>query len=298
MVHIFSQFSASQMQYIAFNLNKTLMVKCYLQYIHLIIFLSVKVVDEEAGSQDGDESDAESETGDTPSVAKDLNSSLRLYKGIPLGGASLPKPHVQLKADRHVSAETTESSVKPQIHVVEGHHATQQSDDTVTSKPHLKMVANANILAETQQEAQRGHVRTSQTMSATKESEPGEDNHQMPHLKSREGVQVNMQSTEEREMIPHRGFGQGIHSITRETESEEWLVKKQSRFGHSSQMSSGEPALAAIPRLRKVGQQHANVQSNFKDFSIKPKIRISSTMSASKQTDLDSAGLYLCDIFN
>ncbi|XP_005101891.1 gamma-tubulin complex component 6 [Aplysia californica] len=242
----------------------------------------VQVVDEAAdsdGSEVGD-GDAVDDQGDP----KDANTSVRLYKAVQLGGTHLPRPQIQVSAESHSCVESTEVPVRPHVHTVEGKHVTDQTEESAETKPHIRMAAGVNALTETEQVEGRVHIKTSKTMSATKESDPDAEP-QRPHLKFLDGVQVNQQTSGERQVIPRKQRGEASQQISTETESQEWLIKKPSLFGHASQLSNSDYVLS-VPRLRRHSSQHASVESNFKDFSIKPRIRISSTMSASKESDI------------
>ncbi|KAK3580164.1 hypothetical protein CHS0354_030279 [Potamilus streckersoni] len=181
------------------------------------------------------------------------------------------------------SVITEEDSGVPvnSVKVVENMHVAKESDPDLQQKSHIKMLADKHISMEsTLEEFSIPHIKAVQNMHASKETEAPES--QRPHIKATD-LQVNKESVQKEEkLFPHLKQSDGLHHST-ETEEEEWKVKKQNIFGHVSQLSKMEFTVAA-PRMKRTTGQYANMESDYKDFSIKPRIRMHKTRSATSET--------------
>ena len=209
----------------------------------------------------------------------EFDTSLRI-----IGGSPLPKSQIRTSVDRHISLETEESLSKPHIRGVHGKQTTDETTESSERRPHVRAVAGSNINTESEQSPERIHTLQSSSMWATKESDTFSDESK-PHLKCRKDQQVNQSSVEERKLIPHRANVRGgLHSISEQTESLEWKVKKRNVFGHASEMSKIDSKLS-VPKMRTFGMRHVSAESDFRDFSIKPKIRINSKVSVNSETE-------------
>ncbi|CAL1527089.1 unnamed protein product [Lymnaea stagnalis] len=178
--------------------------------------------------------------------------------------------------------EGEETVPKACTHAVEGQHVTKESEGSPKTKPHIKMMKGVGSLKETEESTAKKHIKTSGVMSASKESDPKSTEHKS-HIKFRQGRQVNDESSDQRQMIPKRQRAQNAQSGT-ETESKVWVIKKPSMFGHVSQLSNTSYVLT-VPKLRRQSERHASMESSYKDFSIKPQVRMNKNMSASKESE-------------
>ncbi|GFN97087.1 gamma-tubulin complex component [Plakobranchus ocellatus] len=218
---------------------------------------------------------------------EDMNSLQRQLKAVQIGGSALPKPHIKTSLTSHHSIETEETATRYNTQLVQGRHTTNESSDPVIDKPKIKQVQGMSVNNQTEEAQVRANVRVSELMSATKESEL-EDSNLKSHVKFVQGVEVNQQTTQELETIPKRAKCESQTNVSAETVPKIWIIKKPSMFGHASQLSGSEYVLTA-PKLKRHVSQHANMESEFKDFGIKPRIRMSKTMSSTKEShELDS----------
>ncbi|XP_059159855.1 gamma-tubulin complex component 6-like isoform X3 [Physella acuta] len=184
------------------------------------------------------------------------------------------------KVTSHPSRESEEEPAVQHTHQVEGKHVTEETVASEDSKPSIKMVEGANILQESQPARTVQHIKTSSTMSASRQSQPAA---LKPHLKFSAGKQVNQESVGERAMIPRKQRSSSGQGVSSETESKLWGIKKASVFGHVSQLSNAN-YVVTIPKLRRQNQRHANMESDYKEFLIKPGVRMNKAMSASQES--------------
>lgn len=149
---------------------------------------------------------------------------------------------------------------KLQVKKVGDHHATEESTDPADARPHIKTVDDKHI---TQQSGGEPEFR--------------------PHIRSFENVHANKHSdAPELDNIPKLKLG-FMHSST-ETKPLEWKIKKQSVFGHVSQISDSYEF--KIPKLKKSEMMSAMKESDWsKDYCIKPKIRINKQKMANVETE-------------
>ncbi|XP_033725469.1 gamma-tubulin complex component 6-like [Pecten maximus] len=182
----------------------------------------------------------------------------------------------------YATAETDESPTKPSIHVFPGKHATSETDPDDTHKSHIRLMQNVNVNKESEENPECLHIKLSEGRHASKETESQEE--VVPHRKTNPDIHANKQSTEERD-LPRTKKSEEMH-ITKQTESTEWLIKKSSTFGHVSKMSSlGDEFVIQAPRLKRSDQFHSSMESKFsKDFGIKPRIKMSKTMSSTTES--------------
>ncbi|KAH9507221.1 Gamma-tubulin complex component 6 [Bulinus truncatus] len=178
------------------------------------------------------------------------------------------------------ASESDYKESKPHNQRVGDSHVNDESKDPVIAKPKIKMVRGVSSLTESQESVKRQHIKTSALMSATKESEPSMTD-KRTHLKFQQGLQVNQESRQERALVPRKQ--KGHDSVSTESESKVWAVKKPSRFGHVSQLSNSGYVLT-IPKLRRQNHLHANMESSYKDFTIKSHVRGNKKMFASKES--------------
>ena len=193
------------------------------------------------------------------------------------------KTGVKLSSVHSAYAESGESPNKQTIQTFQDKHATLQSEET-EAKPHIKVRAEWNSSTESKREDKRKlNIRLSDQMQATTETE---ETAKKPHLKASADKFATKESVETKELnAPKLKGRQDLHATT-ETKPTEWRIKKKNTFGHVSQLSNRELVIAA-PRLKRPEQIYHSLESesDFRDFGIKPKIRISKSMSATKETE-------------
>ncbi|RUS78668.1 hypothetical protein EGW08_013556 [Elysia chlorotica] len=232
-------------------------------------------------SKDVEDSDAKNVAG---AGSKDVQINKRQLKGVVIGGSSMPKQHIKTGLTSHHSVETEEAQVKLKTHLVQGQHVTDESSSPDVDKMHIKFLPGVSASKQSEEKEVRAHVKASDLMSATKESESS-DLSSKTHVRFVEGTNVNQQSTEERKICPTKGKSKSgaQENVTSESLPQVWVIKKPSLFGHVSQLSGSDYVLSA-PKLKRQASQHANMESEFKDFGIKPRVRMSKTMSATKES--------------
>ncbi|XP_060071739.1 gamma-tubulin complex component 6-like [Ylistrum balloti] len=235
----------------------------------------------------------QSETGEDLSPEKTKTPrSLPTPPSRPAGRPSTPTlqrpPTPTLKTGKRLSdtfyatAQTEESPTKSSIYVFPDKHATSETDPDDGHKLQIKLVQNVNVNKESVENPECLHIKLAEGMHVSKETESQEG--VVPHRRTATGMSANKQSTEER-ALPRMKKSEEMHG-TKETESTEWLIKKSSTFGHVSKMStSGDEFVIQAPRLKKSEQFHSSIESKFsKDFGIKPRIRMSKTMSSTTES--------------
>ncbi|XP_070192962.1 gamma-tubulin complex component 6-like [Littorina saxatilis] len=206
-----------------------------------------------SASQDGDQTGQVAVSGRTSRMKK----TIRMVDGV------------------STDQETEEGQSRPHIQISQTQNATTESS-AVEQRPHVKQVAGMSATTETQaEESQKSHIKMSGAMQATKETE---EEVQRPHLKVVAGSNANLESQEEIQSIPKMA-GSSQYNITTETTSSLWKIKTQSLFGHVSQLSREDYTFQA-PKLKRHHSQYANLESDFREFAIKPRIHMHKTRSA------------------
>nr|KAG5711382.1 hypothetical protein BaRGS_006079 [Batillaria attramentaria] len=215
--------------------------------------------------------------------------SSEVSSGLGSGGhvkTRVTKPAKKLKTGIHmvegaaVNEETLEKPSRLHVHVSQNMHATTETTSAEETKPHVKLVAGMSATKETESnESYVPHTKQSETMSATKETE---EVAQKPHLKVVAGHHANEQSQDEVKAIPKLAAS-AKYNISTETKSSEWNIKKPSLFGHVSQLSKMDYTFQA-PKLRRQKDVHANLESEFREFAVRPNIRMHKTRSATAET--------------
>ncbi|XP_021351064.1 gamma-tubulin complex component 6-like isoform X2 [Mizuhopecten yessoensis] len=228
----------------------------------------------------------------TPGKTKSPRRSLPSPPSRPAGRPSTPTlkrpPTPTLKTGKRLSdtfyatAQTEECALKSSIHVFPEKHATTETDPDDVHKSQIKQVQNISVNMESEEQQECLHIRMADGMHATKETESHEE--VVPHRKPNMEMNINKQSTEERQ-LPRMKKNAEMHG-TKQTESTEWLIKKPSTFGQVSKMSAlGDEFVIQAPRLKKFEHFHSSMESKFsKDFGIKPRIRMSKTMSSTTES--------------
>ncbi|GFR77494.1 gamma-tubulin complex component 6 [Elysia marginata] len=206
----------------------------------------------------------------------------RQLKAVLIGGSPLPKPFIKTSTAFHPSTETEEAEIKSGTHTVQGKHVTNESSDPGIEKPHIKLLPGASASLQSDEVEVRPHVKASNMMSATQQSDPADINSKT-HVKFIEGANVNQQTTEEHKICPSKGKSDSHENVSSESLPQVWVIKKPSLFGHVSQLSGSDYVLTA-PKLKRQILQHANAESEYKDFSMKPRVRMSRNMSATKES--------------
>ncbi|CAG5116178.1 unnamed protein product, partial [Candidula unifasciata] len=193
-----------------------------------------------------------------------------------------------LLPDSHLE---TSSGVQSTEHLLAGqtHPEVCTMDEIGTaelSKSNIKSVPGVNAATETTEAQAVRHTKSIPTMFAAKESDPDKEK-QTLHVKFQD-ARVSDETSEERQIIPKMGKGLNSQSASQESEAQVWIIKKPSMFGHISQLSNSEYILT-VPKLRRQSIQHASMESDFKDFAIKPCIRMNKAMSATKESETPSS---------
>ena len=215
-------------------------------------------------------------------VVKHVENNARQLKGVLIGGSPLPKPYIKTSITSHHSVETKEAQARPKTHVVHGQHVTAESSVPDIDKLHIKFLSGVSVNKQSEEIEVRAHVKASDSMSATKESDPS-DLTSKTQVRIVDGANANQQTTEEQKICPSKGRSEGQENISSESVPQVWVIKKPSLFGHVSQLSGSDYVLT-VPKLKRQVSQHANIESEYKDFGIKPRVRMSKTMSATKES--------------
>ncbi|XP_055998432.1 gamma-tubulin complex component 6-like isoform X2 [Ostrea edulis] len=218
----------------------------------------------------------EPEEVDLPAWATRRLSSLKMHEE---GGKS--EQEQDLSQGRKVNLESEESPTKPAIHVFQEHHPSKESADNGTSKPQIHIVPDRHASKESKPvDKVKVGVKLSTQMSATTETEAKE---YKPHLKPQDDMYSTKESTETKEVSFPKLKGQTGSGVSAETQEKEWKVKPASMFGHVSQLSKQEVQIN-IPRLKRPEEIYASLESDYKDYGIKPRIRMNEQMSATKES--------------
>ena len=160
-------------------------------------------------------------------------------------------------------------------------HATKESEEITSPdrKPHIKLVSDRHATTETVAvETSRPIVRQVESQHATQETVETETK---PHLRSYEGKHANIPTQEpEHDKIPK--LGKAGMTSSRESEPQEWKIKKQSEYGHVSELSG--VYVVSVPKLKRSEVMSATKESDYMDYGIKPRIRMNKAMSATKES--------------
>ena len=196
------------------------------------------------------------------------------------------KTGVKLSSNYSSTAETTESLPKSSVLVYTDKHATAEttsSDDVI--RPHIKTIDNASASKESdwiESDENKLHIRINEDRSATKQSEAESDN--IPKLRTHADRFATKQSTDEHDLNVPRLRHDPEHCSSKESEGTEWKIKKASVHGHASEQSTAE---FKIPHLKPRPKEQLEVSDiDFKDFRIKPRIKINKDMYASKESEV------------
>ncbi|ESP05683.1 hypothetical protein LOTGIDRAFT_208649 [Lottia gigantea] len=214
------------------------------------------------------------ETMESSEETPDLNKSpkktpiktmVKMNESFSASSETQPTPekhHIKLFDTTNVSKETTQSDTAKSVKSVDDKHVAVETEEEEV-KQHIKSVADKHFSQETTQVEERPGIRTDMEKYALKESDPGNER-MFPKLK------------------------EGDHKASDESKEKEWKVKPASVFGHSSQMSESYNSI--IPKLKQIPTKHVSFESNFKDFAIKPRIRMNKTTHATKESDATDVG--------
>lgn len=167
-------------------------------------------------------------------------------------------------------------------------HATKESENLVTLKPHVKRVGERHTTEETPHsgDVSRPQVKSVGNKHVTQQSSGKPESR--PHIRSYDNVHANKQSGgPEYDSVPK--LKQGVMHFSIESKPVEWTIKKQSMFGHVSQLSSSYDF--SVPKLKKSETMSAMKESDWsRDYCIKPKIRINKAKTANTQSEEMSGG--------
>ncbi|VDI62651.1 gamma-tubulin complex component 6, partial [Mytilus galloprovincialis] len=201
----------------------------------------------------------------------------------------LPSPRVKtgikLNDSFSASAETEEADVRSGIQTYQHANATKETEGVEKDKYSIRMVGEMNATKESTQEDEfKSHIKVRKDMHATKETESNDDEFR-PHNKPNLMMSSTTESTNVQETsFPKLKRNKDMDSNT-ETEAAIWKIKKPSVFGHPSQMTKLDSVEIAAPKLKRSLHFHASLESELRDFGIKPRIRISKNMYASKESE-------------
>ncbi|XP_061177982.1 gamma-tubulin complex component 6-like [Saccostrea echinata] len=188
----------------------------------------------------------------------------------------------EVSRGRRVNVESEEETAKPAIHVFHEHHPSKETTDITTAKSQIHIVSDRHCSKESEPvENTKIGVKLSSHMSATTETESKE---YKPHLKSHGDMNATKESTETKEVSFPKRKGQEGSGVSAETQEKEWKVKPASLYGHVSQLSKQEVQIN-VPRLKRPEEIYASLESDYKDYGIKPRIRMSKKMSATKESE-------------
>lgn len=163
-------------------------------------------------------------------------------------------------------------------------HSTKETESPDQDKLSVKIVRDMHATKETKEAVYKSHVKVSSDMYATKETESHDDQIR-PHIRPSATMSSTTESTNVQETnFPRLKRSKDMDSNT-ETEAAVWKIKKPNVFGHPSQLTKFEPVELNVPKLKRSLQFHASLESELRDFGIKPKIRMSKTMYATKESD-------------
>lgn len=149
---------------------------------------------------------------------------------------------------------------KPSVKVFPGHHASVESTEEIQHKPVVRLSSNVHSTSETTEQEGKPHIRTFGDKDVNKESERNAEGLIVPRIKRFADKHPSMES------VP-----------------ETTKVKKGNFWGHVSQLSNMEFVITA-PKLKRPKEMHITSETDFKNFAIKPNIRLSKQMYASKES--------------
>ncbi|KAL4226032.1 Gamma-tubulin complex component 6 [Mactra antiquata] len=194
-----------------------------------------------------------------------------------------------LNASFHVSDETEEVATKSSIQTYDHIHATKESDGQIddTSKFHTKRVDDQHASKETTEEPiNRPHIKAVSNKHINQQSEPEPE--ARPHIRSYKDNYATKRSEEpEYDNVPRLKLG--VMTSSTESKPMEWKIKKQSLFGHVSQLSNSYEV--SVPRLKKSSAMSSTRESDWStDYNIKPRIRINKKQTANTQSEEAQSG--------
>lgn len=201
----------------------------------------------------------------------------------------LPSPRVKtgikLNDSFSASAETEEIDSRSGIQTYKHANATKETEGVEKDKYSVRLVGEMHATKESNQEDEyKRHIKVREDRHATKETESNDDKIR-PHIKPNLMMSSTTESTNVQENnFPKLKRNKDMDSNT-ESEAAIWKIKKQSVFGHPSQMTKLDSVEIAAPKLKRSLHFHASLESELRDFGIKPRIRISKNMYASKESE-------------
>lgn len=190
------------------------------------------------------------------------------------------KTHVHMVPGMSINQETEQRESHPQIHCSDHIQATSETSASEEGRTIVKFVEGHSASKESEGEKSvLMHIKMSGTLSATTETEEKVLRSQIQQVP---GCHANMQNQEEFQAIPKLRHHSAMNIAT-ETESAEWKLKRPSLFGHVTQLSKSDCTFHA-PRLKRQLDKHANIETDFRDFAIKPHIRMHKTRCATAES--------------
>ncbi|PVD25340.1 hypothetical protein C0Q70_15840 [Pomacea canaliculata] len=190
------------------------------------------------------------------------------------------KTHVHMVPGMSINQETEQRESHPQIHCSDYIQATSETSASEEGRTIVKFVEGHSASKESEGEKSvLMHIKMSGTLSATTETEEKVLRSQIQQVP---GCHANMQNQEEFQAIPKLRHHSAMNIAT-ETESAEWKLKRPSLFGHVTQLSKSDCTFHA-PRLKRQLDKHANIETDFRDFAIKPHIRMHKTRCATAES--------------
>ena len=175
---------------------------------------------------------------------------------------SKPTPeirHIRVSGEIHATTETEAGeNGKPQIQLFPNRQATSETVSDDTFQPTIKCFKDVGATTETESSKEKCHLKFHPDNNASTESKPGKEI-SVPSLKRQPDVHANTES-----------------------KSEAVKIKQAGQFGHVSDQTEQENDLA--PRLKKHAWMYANLESNPKDYGIRPRIRMNKKMSATAES--------------
>lgn len=188
------------------------------------------------------------------------------------------KTTIKIQDALAITQESVIPPERPQIKGVSERYTWMESEPVRDVKPQVKISSDINVNEMSAEAEQRPHIKFSDTQHASVESLPV-DGSVKSSIKSSNQMSATKESENEQQ-IPKR---MKIKEISEESSAMEWKVKKTSTFGHPSELSNDIYEITA-PKLKRNPNQHANQESDWRSFTIKPQIKRSKTMSATTES--------------
>lgn len=159
--------------------------------------------------------------------------------------------------EKHVSKQTVEKEDCTHIKLSTKMHSTKESENTAVEKTYTKFVADKHVSQQSDGDANhRTLFKINEERHASKESKQPEE-----------------------DFVRKK---RGDAHMSQQTESTEWKVKKQSFFGHVSQLSNLDYEIV-VPHLKRSNVMFASKESVQEDIR-KPMIKISEKMYSTKES--------------